>query len=170
MATSFPALLFGASDATAERVVCAGFKDVRRFAGHSHREAWRWIRDNQTAAAVVVGNQCFHPKWSELVQDYYDGTPTNYDCIFMGNQLERSTPDYIVRMPTAKMTAYIMTVHGALLLLDKFAGVEDDALESKWYTCMCEEPKTFIWFCWNGLNFGCDLGTETDTGIVFEEI
>lgn len=164
-----PALVYDASPDTMERLAAAGFTNIVSLESESESDLsapWYKIQQMTTDNLFTVfhGSVEMHPAFNAIVEDFFNGTDTDFDVIFMGNQLDYQTDSYIVRMPTAKIFAYIVTTAGAAKLLAKFP---NGCSAADLYRVMQEEPLTFSWYCWNGTNFPCDCGEETDTGLVF---
>ena len=86
------------------------------------------IANNIEIATIFEDDVYFHPHWKNLAPGYFANTPKNFDCIFIGNQLDEclmavshldphKQPKRVNQCSTFCTHAYIITLSGARKLL-----------------------------------------------------
>jgi len=119
----------------------------------SHLSVLHYIVQNNISIATIFEDDVhFHPHWANLAPNYFENTPTDFDIIFMGNQVDECMkygiiktdtllPPHINKCSNFCTHAYIITQKGAQKLIQlllswdwwsKYAAVEtenDDILD-----------------------------------------
>lgn len=155
----------------------------------SHFKIWKEILDNKIPYMVVLEDDVlFHPKWKEIAPAYLEGTPKDFDIIYMGSQIEFNSQFHIDRGPVFCTHAMVLSYEGVKkiydLLLNNSSGVYtiDCMLIDKMKDYFRKRsmnrsfPAPFNWYVWNGQAFyPTDLRnmpkgwTKRNGGIVFQD-
>ena len=159
----------------------------------SHLKLYKHIVDNNIAIATIFEDDVyFHPQWSTLAPQYYKNTRSNYDVIFIGNQINKDAPR-INHESTFCTHAYIITQLGARKLLNLLLkwdyNTPDNAarighsldglfaidviiktIQDRMNTGKLR--KMLNWYCWNGTKHPCNETSDghaaRNTGLVFQ--
>ena len=123
----------------------------------SHLHLWRHIIDNSLEYAIVFEDDVrFHCEWSNVAQLYIHHTPTDFDILYLGSQIEARTDVRIAKVPVYCTHAYMISLAGAKklynLILNEPSGVRtiDIMLIEHMYKHF-QNPTylPFIWYAWN---------------------
>jgi hypothetical protein len=158
----------------------------------SHLTLLQKIVDLQIPIATIFEDDIlFHPQWKELSEHYLSITPSDYEVIFIGNQLDSCRQGIlgpeITKEPLYCTHAYIVTLEGARKLLDcllhwnykntPYQGLTiiDVMIKHLQMKSLPENPP-FQWYAWNGTHYPCDynkmpisLEQCRNTGLVFQD-
>jgi len=184
-------------------IISIDYKIGRHGCMLSHLNLWKKIIEmpdikDDTKFVIFEDDVMFHSDWDSLAPFYYDETPTDFDILFIGNQLQimdqnntitiNTIEKPIATVPTFTTHAYVITRKGVekiykqilqcprgiytldLMLFD----IMKDA-----YNVNCSHDKLpFIWYCWNVTKFfPCkeleklnvpDENMVVNTGMVFQ--
>lgn len=149
----------------------------------SHLYIWKHIIENNLPYTIVFEDDVrFHSEWNNIINDYINHTPVDFDILYIGSQLEVSSTYPIVVLPVYCTHAYIITLEGAKklykLLLNYKEGVYtiDRMLIQFMYTAVDHDNyKPFKWYVWNATmipdNYKKNkLSIEKrNTGLVFQD-
>ena len=163
----------------------------------SHLNLWKHIITEQIPMAVVFEDDVFfHKDWATLSKQFMDMTPpsSDWDILFIGNQIEHEMAGDIIRVPVYCTHAYVITLDGAQRLykhlLDRGAFpsgiyiIDCMLINSMWKmyknkigACTAGAGTApFNWLVWNGLNYPDSRALECDpkwairnTGLVFQD-
>ena len=127
----------------------------------THLNLWRHIYTNGIEKAVVFEDDVmFHKDWKKLAPMYMMRTPTDYDLIYMGSQMEMKCDANICRVPVYCTHAYVITCEGARKLYDLITtgfprGIcaIDSLLIEMMYRYMATGEVPFNWWVWNGMMY-----------------
>lgn len=151
----------------------------------SHVALWRHILEAGLPVAVIFEDDVeFHARWAELAPKYYAATPTDWDALYLGSQIDYfgGVPSHIMRTPVFCTHAYAVTAAGARRLLstvlDSPRGVRTidcmliDAMKaSVYFNTACP----FQWYAWNGTLAPDPAATrdakwaKRNSGLVFQD-
>jgi hypothetical protein len=148
----------------------------------SHLKLYKHIISKNIQVCTIFEDDVhFHPNWNTLARNYYHNTPTNYDIIFIGNQLDEcknnNNVSIINKCATFCTHAYIITIEGAkhmlkyLLNWDYNKALKDgnnEALTGLFCIDIMIKniqdrmnkgtlKKKITWYCWNGTKFICEF-------------
>jgi GR25 family glycosyltransferase involved in LPS biosynthesis len=141
---------------------------------------WKHIVDEKIPVASIFEDDIkFHEQWHDLGPEYMKHTPSDYDVIFMGNQLDSVPPPFhICKVPVYCLHAYIITLEGARKLLEEFSKIAPRTIDCILLEMMQIKHKNyqvpFNHYVWNGTHFPSqDLQTSVirrrNTGLVFQD-
>jgi GR25 family glycosyltransferase involved in LPS biosynthesis len=144
---------------------------------------WKHIIDQGIPIACVFEDDVlFHSRWKELSSVYFTKTPTDWDVLFMGSQLEFASRTHIDRGPVFCLHAYCLTLEGAhkLYNLVMRARTRDGGgiftIDTMLKVHMETANPSFNWYVWNGAFFPdpsremkCGW-TKRNQGLVFQDV
>ena len=119
----------------------------------SHVLLWEAIiQNNIPYASIFEDDVLFHKDWNKLAPIYYQNTNKQTDIIYYGSQdVGSPTDSMITQNPVFTTHAYLITLQGAKILLQKFKE------SSKLWVIDCfiigfmkSRFCPFHWQCWNG--------------------
>ena len=153
----------------------------------SHLKVLKHIINNKIPISTIFEDDVhFHPQWKELAPRFFENTPSNFDVIFAGNQIEN--PEKTPRISKAHcfcMHTYIVTLQGAHRLLNSilnwdyqnFHKFHEEFEKTGLLTIDIiikdiqeriskkQEEQKFIWYCWNGTKHPCEFNKLPLKGI-----
>jgi len=138
----------------------------------SHLNIWKKIiessGDDAECFTIFEDDIIFHSDWENLAEVYYSKTPSDFDVVFMGNQIQvigedrklipaKCPESEICSIPSFCLHAYIITRRGAKKLYEAILNYEGgvytidlmlfDLMRKLHYTSC-----PFTWYCWNVAN------------------
>jgi len=144
------------------------------------------VQNNISIATIFEDDVHFHPHWANLAPGYFKNTPTDFDILFIGNQLDECLKKTSAEIPrinrysTFCTHAYIVTHKGAQKLIQLLlswdwwsvhAGVVE-APPNKLDGLFCIDimikniqerilngqlnAKILKWYCWCGMHYVCE--------------
>jgi len=164
-------------------------KDDYTMTGHqgcmlSHLSLWKMMVEQNIESAIVFEDDVrFHSQWKDIVYNYIEHTPSNFDILYLGSQLDVQTTSPITIAPVYCTHAYMITLEGAKklysLILNQPSGVHTiDVMLIKIMYSYLHNPKSippFIWYVWNGSMISDSskednyLVKKRNTGLVFQD-
>lgn len=128
-----------------------------------HYNIWKKIiTENIPFATVFEDDIKFHKDWNRLAPLYFRNTPSDYDILYFGSQIDYMIDGYIVVTPVFCTHAYFITLEGAKrmyeMCLRNPRGTKTidcmiiDEMKHAFYTGMQYKPP-FQWYVWNGTHF-----------------
>ena len=117
----------------------------------SHLYIWKDIIENKIPYCVVFEDDVrFHSEWKNIIHQYVEHTPTDFDILYIGSQIEIRNEYPITVVPVYCTHAYIITFNGAQklysLLLNNKEGVF--TIDRMIIEMMYNKPQ-FKWYVWN---------------------
>lgn len=150
----------------------------------SHLHLWKKIIDeNIPIATIFEDDVSFHSMWHDLAPIYYKHTPSDFDVLYLGSQIDHYVDAHIIQTPVFCTHAYVITQEGArtlyqLLLKDPKGVRTIDCMlidHMKRHT-FHNVPCPFTWYVWNGLKFPEPQAlndkhwAKRNTGLVFQDV
>jgi GR25 family glycosyltransferase involved in LPS biosynthesis len=152
----------------------------------SHLKVWKTIIDSGSDCdmfTVFEDDVLFHSDWANISNLYMSHTPKDFDILFIGNQINAYTSDYVLQVPTYCTHAYVITRSGAKKLYDAVLTIPGGVYTIDMLLVdLMEMPKpSFVWYCWNVTrNFPCQYLQQNrnsighafmirNTGAVFQD-
>lgn len=128
----------------------------------------------------------FHKNWNELAPQYYNNTPSDYEILYLGSQIDAPLESleklHIIRAPVFCTHAYVITLEGAKklynLLLNSPLGVKTiDCLiiDMMKVHMHFQTDIPFNWYVWNGRPFKDPIAdidpdwAKRNSGLVFQD-
>lgn len=140
---------------------------------------WKKIINEKIPYATIFEDDVlFHPDWHILAELYYDITPSDFDVVFYGNQLDGPAKEIIEKTPTYCLHAYGITYNGACKLYELFTKRKGGVytIDCMFNHTMREIPCSYIYYVWNGMPyFPKEAYSENmywrirNTGLVFQD-
>ena len=139
------------------------------------------IDNNIQIATVFEDDVRFHKDWNKLAPAYLNGTPDNFDLLYMGGQIDYMMDGHIIMSPTFCTHSYVITLDGAKklykLLTECQSGVRtiDCMLLDVMKDVLMNKLSGFIWYTWNGTHFPDPFASadpdwaKRNTGLVFQD-
>jgi GR25 family glycosyltransferase involved in LPS biosynthesis len=139
----------------------------------SQLHIWKMISemenvDDDAIFTIFEDDVVFHSNWSELAPLYSIKTPSDFDILFMGNQLQIINPDgnltsilsnkHVCRVPSFCLHAYVITKRGAKKIYDAVLAYPGGiyTIDLMLFDMMRElngSKCPFNWYCWNVAKF-----------------
>jgi GR25 family glycosyltransferase involved in LPS biosynthesis len=124
----------------------------------SHLNLWKHIIDNKIKIATIFEDDVrFHSQWNEYAPQYLKNTPTDYDILYIGSQIEAQSKTPITIIPVYCTHAYIITYEGAQklynILMNMPGGIytiDMMLIDIMWKVMYTQNYRPFIWYVWNG--------------------
>lgn len=147
------------------KIGCTKLRDKDEFIENKGKQAvalghyniWKHIVDNDLPVAVIFEDDVmFHKEWDWLAQEMWDGTPKDFDLIFMGSSFDVGTIAPIIKAPVFCMHAYVITKQGAQKCLDVCLKDPEGTWTIDWMLrtrMLHAETCPFKWYVWNGLGW-----------------
>jgi hypothetical protein len=145
----------------------------------SHLKVLKHIIDNKILVSTIFEDDIhFHPQWKEMAPRFFENTPSDFDVIFAGNQIEK--PENVPRISKAPcfcMHAYIVTLKGAIKLFNSILDWDFQNFHKFHHECektgimtidiiikdlqermnKKQLEEKFNWYCWNGTKNPCEF-------------
>jgi len=143
------------------------------------------IEQHIPMATIFEDDIHFHPDWNHLSKRYYSLTPSDYEIVFIGNQLDHPTSLSEITTEYSYCThAYMVTLEGAKKMLNTILHYnlgnglcEIDCILKNVRDKNKSEgiSQPFVLYSWNGTLHPCDLNTSSpnhcrNTGLVFQNM
>jgi hypothetical protein len=155
----------------------------------SHFKIWKEVLEHKIPYIIILEDDVlFHPQWKDLTPAYLEGTPKDFDVVYMGSQIEFNSQYHVDRGPVFCTHAMVLSYAGVEklynLLLNNPTGVYTiDCmlidLMKQYYRKLSmnrDAPLPFHWYVWNGQRFyptnlrNMPKGwTKRNGGIIFQD-
>lgn len=146
----------------------------------SQIKIWKKIIDEKIEIATIFEDDVyFHPKWSDLCNEYWKNTPSDFDIVLIGNGIQtlygKNPMPKVCSIPAWCLHAYIISYEGAKRLLNAILNWDyksfyhhirgrtltglyplDIMLVDIKQNIICGKiPKLINWYVWNGTHYPC---------------
>ena len=148
----------------------------------SHMGVWKHIIDAKIPWAIIWEDDVlFHKDWATLAPAYFEGTPKDYDLLYMGHHCGCGRPFQILKVPVYCSHAMVVSLNGAKTIYERFLtepnGVRTiDCLINHFMMQALTENKAFCnWYAWNAEMYPDETASKhpqhahKDVGLVFQE-
>jgi GR25 family glycosyltransferase involved in LPS biosynthesis len=148
----------------------------------SHLNLWKhMINNNIKVATVFEDDVCFHKDWERLAPAYMNITPSNFNLVYLGGQIDFMMEGNVIMTPTFCTHSYIITLEGASKLYDLLTtcpkGVRtiDCMLLEIMKQVLIHNLDVFTWYTWNATMFPDPFAladpdwAKRNNGLVFQD-
>lgn len=141
------------------------YKAGKQGCALSHYGIWKQMIDEKIQYALVFEDDIeFHCSWHQLAEQYWNGTPRNFDILYLSGQMEPPVQGHIVVTPVYCTHAYMLTLEGAQKLYNmcinfpKGSGCIDGMIINYMRSILSTfqnniEQYSLRWFVWNAFQF-----------------
>ena len=117
----------------------------------SHVLIWKEMIDNNTPYMTIFEDDVlFHHLWDTLAPTYFEKTPSDYDLLYLGSQIQGESKFHIDQVPVYCTHAYIITLEGAKKLYDLIINEPYGMYTIDGMLIDLMHAKRFNWYIWNG--------------------
>jgi GR25 family glycosyltransferase involved in LPS biosynthesis len=112
---------------------------------------WKEMIDNNIPYMTIFEDDIlFHHLWDTLAPSYFKKTPTDYDILYIGSQIQGESKYHIDQVPVYCTHAYIITLEGAKKLYDLIINEPNGMYTIDGMLIDLMHAKRFKWYIWNG--------------------
>lgn len=146
----------------------------------SHANLWmHMIEQNIPYALVVEDDILFHPMWKNLAEHYYTQTPSDWELIYMGCQIEFNTSFHVDSGQVYCTHAMLLTNNGARKLYDTIVKNPPHGIytiDNMIHDLQKENRLNVSYYVWNGRMYQSTVGSSMgkgwdrrNSGLVFQD-
>lgn len=149
-----------------------------------HYNMWKRIIDDGIPVVTVFEDDVeFHQQWETLAPLFFNGTPKDFDILYLGSQIDVPIQGEVTTCPVFCTHAYIITQEGARKLYDlciqhpKGTRTIDCLLIDEMFHVFRSNGTyhPFTWYVWNGTRFFDEKAVKNkdwakrNMGLVFQD-